>query len=107
VKFESKEWHTWTFDVDSLALQTVQNPGIPWPSFINVLGISGLTAFAGLEAFASAQAGETMYVSAAAGSVGSMVAQFAKLKGLKVIGSAGSDEKVKWLTQRVGTRSCV
>jgi NADPH-dependent curcumin reductase CurA len=82
VKFESKEWHTWTFDMDSLALQTVQNPGIPWPSFINVLGISGLTAFAGLEAFASAQAGETMYVSAAAGSVhGCAVCEVERFEG--------------------------
>lgn len=102
VRFDPKEWTPWTFDIDALALQTVQNPGIPWPSFVNILGTSGLTAFVGFEAFASAQPGETMYISAAAGSVGSMVAQFAKLKGLKVIGSAGSDEKVKWLTEELG-----
>ena len=102
VRFDPKEWTPWTFDMDRLALQTVQNPGIPWPSFINILGTSGLTAFVGFEAFASAQPGEKMYISAAAGSVGSMVVQFAKLRGLEVIGSAGSDEKVKWLTEELG-----
>jgi NADPH-dependent curcumin reductase CurA len=61
------------------------------------LGMPGLTAWVGLVDVGLVQEGETLYVSGAAGAVGSMAAQIAKLKGLHVIGSAGSDEKVEWL----------
>jgi len=62
-----------------------------------VLGMPGLTAWVGLVDIGGVQEGETIYVSGAAGAVGSTAAQIAKLKGLRVIGSAGSDEKVEWL----------
>jgi NADPH-dependent curcumin reductase CurA len=61
------------------------------------LGMPGLTAWVGLVDIGQVQEGETLYVSGAAGAVGSMAVQIAKLKGLRVIGSAGSDEKVEWL----------
>ena len=57
----------------------------------------GLTAWIGLTEIADVKEGETVYVSGAAGAVGSAAVQIAKLKGLHVIGSAGSDEKVEWL----------
>jgi NADPH-dependent curcumin reductase CurA len=57
----------------------------------------GLTAWVGLVDIGQVQDGETIYVSGAAGAVGSAAAQIAKLKGLRVIGSAGSTEKVEWL----------
>jgi NADPH-dependent curcumin reductase CurA len=61
------------------------------------LGATGLTAWVGLVDIGRVQEGETIWVSGAAGAVGSIAAQIAKLKGLRVIGSAGSAEKVAWL----------
>lgn len=57
-------------------------------------GMTGLTAYAGLLEIGKPQEGETVYVSAASGAVGQIVGQIAKLKGCRVVGSAGTDEKV-------------
>ena len=74
------------------------DPSLAPPSTaLGVLGMTGLTAWFGLVKVGRVKEGETLYVSGAAGAVGSAAAQFAKLKGLRVIGSAGSDEKVDWL----------
>ncbi|KAF8578379.1 NAD(P)-binding protein [Ramaria rubella] len=101
IQFKAEEWGPWTFDMDSFALQVVQNPGnaIRWPTFCGALGTPGLTAFAGFEEFANAKPGETIFVSSAASGVGQMVVQLAKLRGLKVIGSAGSPDKVEFLKE--------
>jgi NADPH-dependent curcumin reductase CurA len=69
----------------------------PPSSALGVLGMPGFTAWVGLVEIGRVQEGETIYVSGAAGAVGSAAAQIAKLKGLRVIGSAGSEEKVEWL----------
>ncbi len=55
----------------------------------------GLTAYAGLLEIGEPQEGETVFVSAAAGAVGQIVGQIAKLKGCRVVGSAGTDDKVR------------
>ncbi|NUR78276.1 MAG: NADP-dependent oxidoreductase [Thermoleophilia bacterium] len=74
------------------------DPSIAPPSTaLGVLGMPGFTAWIGLVEIADVQAGETIYVSGAAGAVGSVAVQIAKLKDLRVIGSAGSDEKAEWL----------
>jgi NADPH-dependent curcumin reductase CurA len=62
----------------------------------------GMTAFVGLLEMGKPQHGETVFVSAAAGAVGSVVCQIAKLKGCRVIGSAGSDKKTAWLLEEAG-----
>jgi hypothetical protein len=81
-------------------LVKVQKPGnLPLSVYGGVLGMPGQTAFLSLRAFAKMKAGETLFVSTAAGVVGSAVAQLAKLAGLKVIGSTGDDDKVKWLEE--------
>jgi NADPH-dependent curcumin reductase CurA len=69
----------------------------PPQAYLGVLGGNGLTAYAGLFHVATLRAGDVVWVSAAAGAVGSLVAQFAKLRGHRVIGSAGSPAKVEWL----------
>ncbi|MEV6398366.1 NADP-dependent oxidoreductase [Streptomyces sp. NPDC051907] len=75
----------------------------PLSAYLGVLGMTGLTAYAGLFDVASFKEGDTVFVSGAAGAVGSQVGQMAKLKGAsRVIGSAGSDEKVKLLTEEYG-----
>jgi NADPH-dependent curcumin reductase CurA len=72
-------------------------------AYLGVLGLTGLTAYAGLLRVASFTEGETVFVSGAAGAVGSQVGQIAKLKGAaRVVGSAGSDEKVALLTKEYG-----
>jgi NADPH-dependent curcumin reductase CurA len=74
------------------------DPSLAPPSTaLGVLGIPGFTAWIGLEVIGQVKEGETIYVSCAAGAVGSAAAQIARLKGLRVIGSAGTPEKVEWL----------
>jgi NADPH-dependent curcumin reductase CurA len=76
------------------------DPALAPPSTaLGVLGAPGLTAWVGLVDIGKLEGGETVYVSGAAGAVGSVAAQVAKLKGCRVIGSAGSAEKVAWLEE--------
>jgi NADPH-dependent curcumin reductase CurA len=78
-------------------------PGIPPSYHLGVLGMPGLTAYAGLFRLAAFQEGDAVFVSGAAGAVGSLVGQFARLGGASaVIGSAGTPEKVRWLTGELG-----
>ena len=69
----------------------------PPSAALGVLGATGFTAWVGLTDIVPVEAGETLYVSGAAGAVGSVAVQIGKLRGLRVIGSAGSPEKVEWL----------
>jgi NADPH-dependent curcumin reductase CurA len=71
----------------------------PVSTALGVLGMPGLTAYVGLLDIGRPQEGETVFVSGAAGAVGSAVGQIAKLHGCRVIGSAGSAEKVAWLRE--------
>jgi len=70
----------------------------PISTAVGVLGMPGLTAYFGLLEVASAKAGDTVVVTAAAGAVGAVVGQIAKLKDCRVVGIAGSDEKVDYIT---------
>lgn len=74
----------------------------PLTHLISVYGVAGLTAYFGLIECGRPQAGETVVVSAAAGSVGSIVGQIARLKGCRVVGIAGGAEKCAWLKDELG-----
>lgn len=76
--------------------------GIPLPTMLSVLGGTGLTAYFGLLEVGQPIEGETVLVSAAAGGVGSIVGQIAKVKGCRAVGLTGSDEKCAWLTDELG-----
>ena len=74
----------------------------PPQAYLGVLGGNGLTAYAGLLHVAGLRDGDVVWVSAAAGAVGSLVAQLAQIRGIRVVASAGSDEKVAWLREELG-----
>ncbi|WP_411966157.1 NADP-dependent oxidoreductase [Haloferax sp. YSMS24] len=71
-------------------------------AYLGVLGMPGRTAYFGLLEVGEPQPGDTVVVSGAAGAVGSVVGQIAKLNGCRVVGFAGSDEKTTWLTDELG-----
>lgn len=74
----------------------------PVSSALSVLGMTGLTAYVGLLDIGKPEAGETVVVSSAAGAVGSVVGQIAKLRGCRVVGVAGTDEKNTYLKETLG-----
>ena len=76
--------------------------GVPASALLGALGMPGLTAWVGVTDIAPVAAGETVFVSAAAGAVGSVAGQIAKARGCRVIGSAGSPEKVAYVRDELG-----
>jgi len=85
------------------ALRVVDTDVAPAGAWLGVLGMTGLTAYAGLLRVAAFKEGDVVFVSAAAGSVGSLVGQIAHLKGASlVVGSAGGPEKSRWLLDDLG-----
>ncbi|MEV4441477.1 NADP-dependent oxidoreductase [Streptomyces sp. NPDC049577] len=89
--------------VDARRTVKVDPAAAPLSAYLGVLGMPGMTAYAGLLEVASFKEGDAVFVSGAAGAVGSQVGQIAKLKGAsRVIGSAGSDEKVRVLIEEYG-----
>ena len=70
--------------------------------FLSLLGFTGLTAYFGLLDICDPKPGETVVVSGAAGAVGMVAAQIAKLKGSRVIGVAGGTEKCRYLKEELG-----
>ena len=89
--------------VDAHAAVTVDPSVAPLEAYLGVLGMTGLTAYAGLVRTAEFQPGDVVFVSSAAGAVGQVVGQLAKIRGAaRVIGSAGSAAKVAFLTDELG-----
>jgi len=82
-------------------LRKVDTSIAPPSAYLGVLGVTGLTAWVGLFRVACLQAGETVFVSGGAGAVGITACQFAKLRGCRVLASAGTDEKVEFLRDEV------
>ena len=74
----------------------------PMSTALGVLGMPGMTAYFGLLEIGKPKQGETVFVSGAAGAVGSLVGQIAKIKGCRVVGSAGSQQKVDYVTGELG-----
>ncbi|GBH23703.1 NADP-dependent oxidoreductase [Burkholderia vietnamiensis] len=92
------------------AAQLVKLPaqsGLPLPTLLGACGMSGLTAYYGLTEIAPVQPGETLVVSAAAGSVGSIAGQIGKIHGARVVGIAGGADKCRYLTDTLGFDAAV
>lgn len=83
-------------------LRKIDPDAFPITTALYVLGMPGMTAYFGLLEVCRPQPGETVVVSAAAGAVGSLVGQIAKIKRCRAVGIAGSDEKVRFITQDLG-----
>lgn len=83
-------------------LTKVEPQGVPLQAYLGTMGMPGLTAYVGLLDVGKPRAGETVFVSGAAGAVGMVVCQIAKIKGCRVVGSAGSAAKVQWLREVAG-----
>jgi NADPH-dependent curcumin reductase CurA len=83
-------------------LQKVDASRVPASAYLGVLGMPGLTAWAGLTQIIKPKQDETLYVSGAAGAVGSLVCQLGKHRGMTVYGSAGSEAKRRWLEEKAG-----
>ncbi|HEY2651245.1 MAG TPA: NADP-dependent oxidoreductase [Solirubrobacteraceae bacterium] len=107
-RFSEGQWVLHTLGWRELALvpadgaQPIDPDLAPPSAYLGVLGMPGLTAWVGLFDIAKLRDGESVFVSAAAGAVGSVAGQLAKVHGCRVVGSAGSAEKVAFLTDELG-----
>lgn len=88
-------------------LKLSPDPDLPLSVYMHALGGTGITAYGGLLEVGALKDGEQVFVSTAAGAVGSVVAQIAKIKGCYVAGSTGSDDKAAWLRDEVGLDAVV
>ncbi len=79
----------------------------PLSTFLGILGMPGLTAYAGLLRLGEPREGDVLLVSAASGAVGSMVGQIGMIKGCRAIGIAGAPEKCAWVSDTAGFDACV
>lgn len=95
-------WQDYVVSPAALLRPLPRIPGLPLPAFMSVAGATGLTAYFGLLDIGQPKPGETVVVSAAAGAVGSIVGQIAKLKGCRVVGIAGGADKCRWITEDLG-----
>lgn len=95
-------WQDYAVVHEGMARRVPHLSDVPLTAHMSVLGATGLTAYFGLNDIGKPQPGETVVVSAAAGAVGSIVGQLAKLQGCRVIGIAGGPKKCRWLTQDLG-----
>lgn len=86
---------------------SVLDRSLPLPAYLGVLGVPGFTGWYGLKEIGKPKAGETLVVSGAAGATGSLVVQMGKILGLRVVGTAGNDEKCAWLTKELGADAAI
>jgi NADPH-dependent curcumin reductase CurA len=88
--------------LDGKALTKVDPSLAPLPTYLGALGMPGMTAYFGLLDVGKPKAGDTVVVSGAAGAVGTVVGQIARIKGCRVVGIAGGQEKCRYLTSELG-----
>jgi hypothetical protein len=91
------QWAEYQVATPGPAMLRLERGHAPWTHYLGVLGPASLTAYVGLKLIGEPKSGETLFVSAAAGAVGSIAVQIGKLRGCRVVGSAGHDDKVAWL----------
>ncbi|MEU4190313.1 NADP-dependent oxidoreductase [Kribbella sp. NPDC026611] len=108
IVFHTQGWRTHAIVTADDSRKIDELPGVPLSAHLGILGGTGLSAYVGLKRILDLQPGETLFVSAAAGGVGTAAARIAKLMGAgRVIGSTGSDEKAKYLVEEVGLDAAI
>jgi NADPH-dependent curcumin reductase CurA len=100
-------WQQWSVAPGAALQPLAPHPGVPLELYRTVLDVQGLTAFVGVMDVCKPQPGETVVVTAAAGSVGSLACQLAKTTGARVIGVAGGPEKCRWLVEECGVDGAI
>ena len=95
-------WQEYALTDGAGLTQLPRELSLPLTAYMGLFGIIGPTAYFGLLDIGKPKAGETLVVSAAAGAVGSLVGQIGKIKGCRVVGIAGTDEKCRWITEELG-----
>ncbi|KAE9611171.1 putative oxidoreductase [Lupinus albus] len=88
------KWEEYSLVKAAQLVTKIEHSDVPLSYYTGILGMPGMTAYAGFFEIGSPKKGETVFVSAASGAVGQLVGQFAKLTGCYVVGSAGTKEKV-------------
>jgi len=96
-----------TANAKALFLNKIESPIDPITRYLSALGMPGMTAYFGLLDVGKVQAGETVVVSGAAGAVGSLVGQIAKIKGCRAIGIAGGENKSNYVVNELGFDACI
>jgi NADPH-dependent curcumin reductase CurA len=92
---------------DGTGLQKLPATGAPSELYLGLLGMPGMTAYFGLLEVAALKRGETVFVSSAAGAVGSVVCQLARIHDCRVIGSCGTEDKAEWLRHEMGVDAVI
>ncbi|TFY77661.1 hypothetical protein EWM64_g6351 [Hericium alpestre] len=100
-------WREYAVVDEKAVRKIIVPPGSQELDFLGPLGITGMTAYFGLNDVGKLKAGETLVVSGAAGAVGSIVCQMGKKQGAKVVAIAGSDEKCQWLEKELGVDKAI
>jgi len=101
-------WEEWSLADGSDYMSKLEvDPELSPSCYLGVLGPTGLTAYFGLRDIGKVQPGETVLISTAAGAVGSVAAQIAKLRGGRVVGLTSTDEKCRWLIDSVGVDAAI
>jgi len=100
-------WQEYSIATKQSGLRKIDPTLAPISTAVGVLGMPGMTAYTGLLNIGQPKEGETVVVAAAAGPVGSLVGQIAKLKGCHVVGIAGSPEKCKYVKDELGFDACI
>jgi NADPH-dependent curcumin reductase len=99
-------WQEYAFS-DGAGLRRVEGGRVPLSAYLGAVGMPGVTAYVGLFDIGAPKAGETVVVGAAAGAVGSVVGQLAKLSGCRAVGVAGGQEKCDFVVKELGFDACV
>lgn len=102
-----REYFTFGGALDRFTLWPIQDPAAPLQTYLHIMSLYGAAAYLALTEVARIKAGESIWVSTAAGSTGSIACQIAKLTGCRVIGTTGSDDKVDWLLNDLGVDAAV
>ena len=88
-------------------LQAVSPATAPIQRFLGIFGLTGVTAWGGINGVLKPQPGETVFINGAAGAVGSIAVQLARIAGATVVACAGSDAKGKWITEKLGAHQFI